>query len=160
MLLQDMIPRALFDRLTNWGECMRGGMPPPYESPTYRICADLARRAGQTRGLENDRVDDRDPVDAEIMEAAWRYSLGRMPEEQRRVVRDHFVRNRDWRSTCKQWAVPRRRYNDLVAGAALNFGQILEQYERLAISSRNAHNSFKQCDSHSKPAGAMTLTGV
>ncbi|CAB3889370.1 MULTISPECIES: hypothetical protein [Achromobacter] len=126
-LLLDRLPADFHKRLCNWGEVMRDRRRRAV-SPTYQICKDLARRAGQTRNLEEDPRDEWDEPDADFMEAAWRNAVYRILHQHRELLRAHYVEHAYWKMTCRALSIRPREYDDTLVRAVGNFEDFVAQY--------------------------------
>lgn len=139
VLLIDRLPRRLNDRLCNWGDVMRDRHRKG-ESATYRICHNMSKHAGKTRELENDRIDERDFLDAELMEGHWSATFHLMKHEQRGIIRAHYVEAAYWKVTCRMLRIQPREYDNVLVNAVVNFANFV------AIREMPVHNPLQITD--------------
>ncbi|AZR93916.1 hypothetical protein BBB39_09140 [Bordetella trematum] len=120
-LLLDRLPADFHARLENWGDVMRDRSRPAV-SPTYQICRDLARRAGQTRNMENEPVREWNEPDAEFIEGCWRLAAGYrgLPRETA-MLRAYYVLLQPPHIICRFQGVRAREFDDVIVRAVVEF---------------------------------------
>ncbi len=128
-LLLDRLPADFHDRLCNWGEVMRDRHRRAV-SPTYQVCRDLARRAGQTRNLENDAVQEWDEADAGLIERAWSLAASyRMHPQAPLLLRAYYVMGHPPYLICRMQGIRAREFDDILVRCVAYFEQFVAQFE-------------------------------